>query len=242
MKPILQVEHLVKQYDESAPPVIDDISFCVEPGELCVCLGPQGVGKSTLMAILATTLTKTRGRVRIAGCDLDQQTEAIREEIGVVWQKPDLNLTLTAEENIRLHVCRHGLYPYAAQYCLMPTLYRRRIEELTAVVGLDCDLFQPVKTFSRPKQRKLELIRGLLHDPLLLLLDEPTADLDAQSRRDFWRYLRKLQRVKGVTIFLTTQEAEEAEEADHICILPRDRLGLEDSWRSAYKGKQAMNE
>lgn len=227
MKPILQVEHLVKQYPKRAQPAVTDVSFSVEPGEFFVLLGPQGAGKSTIIAILATLLAKSRGQVTIAGRDLDQQAAAIRQEIGVVGSSARLDGNLTAEENIRQHVCRHELYPYAPHYRLMPTHYRRRIEELTTVVGLDCDLFKPVQSFSSVMQYKLAIIRSLMHDPLLLFLDEPSADLDPVSRRHLWRYLREIQRSKGITLFVATCEFEEAEEADHFCIIHQGQVVLD---------------
>jgi len=240
MRSILHVEHLVKYYAKAGAPAIDDISFTIQPGEFFVCLGGRGAGKSTLIAILATTLPRTSGRVMVAGYDLDQQATEIRQEIGVVHPKLSLDSQLSAEESIRHHVCQHGLYQYQPLYQMMPSSYRQRIEELTTTVELDCDLFQPLHYYSAVMQRKLAIIRSLMHDPLLLLLDEPTAHLDAQSRRDLWRYLRKLQRAKGVTVFLTTQDREEAEEADHVGILQRGRLVLEDSDYAADKGKQRV--
>lgn len=227
MKPILQVEHLVKQYPKCTQPTVADVSFSVEPGEFFALLGPQGAGKSTIIAILATLLAKSSGQVTIAGYDLDRQAAAIRQEIGVVCLATRLDGNLTAEENIRQHVCRHELYSYYPHYRLMPAPYRRRIEELATVVGLDGDLFKPVQNFSSAMQYKLAIIRSLMHDPLLLFLDEPTADLDPVSRRHLWRYLREMQRSKGITILVSTQEIEEAEEADHLCIIHHGQVVLD---------------
>jgi len=227
MKPILQVEHLVKQYPKCAQPAVADVSFSVEPGEFFALFGPQGAGKSTIIAILATLLAKSSGQVTIAGYDLDQHAAAIRQEIGVVCLATRLAGNLTAEENIRQHVCLHELYPYYPHYRLMPSPYRRRIEELTAVVGLDGDLFKPVQSFSSAMQYKLAIIRSLMHDPLLLFLDEPNADLDSVSRCHLWRYLREMQRSKGITILVATQELEAAEEADHLCIIDHGQVVLD---------------
>lgn len=226
MTPIIQIERLVKQYQKTQQPAVDDISFNVEQGEFFAFLGPNGAGKTTTISILTTTLSKTSGRVSIAGYDLDRQTQQIREKIGIIFQKPSLDVNLTAEENIRLHVCLQGLYGYRPFYRLMPSAYRRKIEELAAVVGLGSDLFKPLKTFSGGMQRKLEIIRSLMHDPAILFLDEPTSGLDAVSRSTLWTYLQEVRRAQSTTIFLTTHYIEEAEAADHICIVNHGKIAL----------------
>ncbi len=226
MTPIIQIEHLVKQYQKTPQPAVDDISFSVEPGEFFAFLGPNGAGKTTTISILTTTLAKTSGSVTIAGYDLDRQMQQIRERIGIIFQKPSLDLNLTAEENIRLHVCILGIYAYRPFYRLMPTAYRRRIEELAAVVGLGTDLFKPLKTFSGGMQRKLEIIRSLMHDPAILFLDEPSSGLDAVSRSTLWDYLQEVRRKQATTIFLTTHYIDEAEGADHVCIVNHGKIAL----------------
>jgi ABC-2 type transport system ATP-binding protein len=227
--PIIQIEHLVKQYRKSPVPSVDDISFNVAAGEFFAFLGPNGAGKTTTISILTTTLTKTSGRVTIAGYDLDRDLQHIREKIGVIFQKPSLDVHLTAEENIRLHVCIQGLYTYRPFYRMMPAEYRRRIEELASIVGLENSLFQPMKTFSGGMQRKLEIIRSLMHQPAILFLDEPTTGLDAVSRSNLWQYLLAMQRTTRTTIFLTTHYIDEAENADHVCIINHGRIVLHDT-------------
>ncbi|MBZ0279313.1 MAG: ATP-binding cassette domain-containing protein [Anaerolineae bacterium] len=224
--PIIQIEHLVKQYRKAPTPSVDDISFSVEPGEFFAFLGPNGAGKTTTISILTTTLTKTSGRVTIAGYDLDREMQQIREKIGIIFQKPSLDVNLTAEENIRLHVCIQGVYGYKPFYRLMPAAYRQRIEELASVVGLESNLFKPMKTFSGGMQRKLEIIRSLMHEPSILFLDEPTTGLDAVSRSNLWQYLQEMRRTTATTIFLTTHYIDEAENADHVCIINHGKIAL----------------
>lgn len=226
MTPILQVEHLVKQYRSAKTPAVSDISFTVAPGEFFAFLGPNGAGKTTTISILTTTLNKTSGRILIAGYDLDHQMRDIRRKIGIIFQKPSLDLSLTAEENVRLHVCIQGMYAYKPAFRLMPAAYRRRIEELAAVVGLDTNLFTPLKKFSGGMQRKLEIVRSLMHDPAVLFLDEPTAGLDAVSRSNLWQYLKQVQREQGTTIFLTTHYIDEAEDADHVCVINQGQIAM----------------
>lgn len=225
MRPLLHVEHLVKQYPKSTQPAIVDVSFRVDAGEWFALYGPSSAGKSTILAILATLLAKSRGRVTIAGCDLDQQAAAIRQEIGVVGSAMPLDLTLTAEENLRLHVCRHELYAYHHHYRQMAACYRQRIAALAT--ELACDLFQPVACFSPFLQRKLAIACSLLHDPLLLLLDEPTAGLDLQSRSALWRYLRTMRQRKGFTLVLATANLAETSEADRVGLLQHGELLFE---------------
>ena len=174
MPPIIRVEHLSKRYRKSAVPAVDDISFDVQPGELFAFLGPNGAGKTTTISILTTTLAKTSGRVTIAGHDLDREATAVRRNIGIIFQNSAVDLHLSAEENIRLHVALYGIYGYRPAYRMMPRQYRQRIEELAHVVGLDDSMFKPLRTYSGGMKRKLEIVRGLMHRPQILFLDEPT--------------------------------------------------------------------
>src|SRR2546428_2620086 len=118
----------------------------------------------------------------------------------------------------------YGLYPWRPTFSVMPAAYRRQVRELAALLGIDAQIFKPLKTFSGGMKRKLEIMRSLLHRPKVLFLDEPTAGLDVPSRRTLWDYLRAVRREVGTTIFLTTHYIEEAEEADTICILDRGRI------------------
>jgi ABC-2 type transport system ATP-binding protein len=224
MRNVIQVEHLVKQYRKATEAAVNDISFTVGEGEFFAFLGPNGAGKTTTISILTTTLAPTSGHVMIAGYDLDRQAHEIRGKIGIIFQKPSVDLELTAEENIRLHVCIQGLYAYKPFYRLMSPAYRHRIEELAAVVNLGDDLFKPLKSFSGGMQRKLEIVRSLMHEPDVLFLDEPTSGLDAESRASLWQYLLQVQRSQRTTIFLTTHYIEEADAADHVCIINHGKI------------------
>jgi ABC-2 type transport system ATP-binding protein len=222
--PIIQVEHLVKRYKKASTPAVDDISFDVGAGELFAFLGPNGAGKTTTISILTTTLAKTSGSIRIAGHDLDRDATAVRRSIGIIFQNPSVDLHLSGEENIRLHVALYGIYAYRPFYRAMPADYRARIEELAEVVGLGADVFRPIKTYSGGMKRKLEIIRSLMHRPGVLFLDEPTSGLDPVSRHSLWQYLRRVRAADGTTIFLTTHYLEEAEEADRVCVIDRGRI------------------
>jgi ABC-2 type transport system ATP-binding protein len=224
--PIISVEHLTKRYKKATTPAVDDISFDVRPGELFAFLGPNGAGKTTTISILTTTLAKTSGTVTIAGHDLDREATAVRRNIGIIFQNPSIDQHLSGEENIRLHVAIYGLYAYRPFYRAMPAEYRKRVEELAAVVGLGDDLKKPLKTFSGGMKRKLEIIRSLMHRPHVLFLDEPTSGLDPVSRRGLWDYLRQVRNTDGTTVFLTTHYLEEAEEADRVCVIDHGRISV----------------
>ncbi len=226
MDAIIQVEHLTKRYRTSVVPAVDDISFEVHPGELFAFLGPNGAGKTTTISILTTTLAKTSGTVTIAGHDLDLEATAVRRSIGIIFQNPSLDLHLSGEENIRLHVALYGIYGYRPFYRLMPADYRTRIERLAGVVGLEDVLFRPLKTYSGGMKRKLEVIRSLMHRPPILFLDEPTSGLDPVSRHDLWAYLRAVRKEDATTIFLTTHYLEEAEEADRVCVVDHGQIAM----------------
>lgn len=222
--PIITVENLVKRYKKAEKNAVDGISFSVERGSLFALLGPNGAGKTTAISMLTTTLAPTSGTVSIAGYDLATQAHLVRRQIGIVFQKPSLDLNLTAEENVRLHATLYGLYPYRPLYRMMPATYRTQVSQLAELLGIEESLFKPVRTFSGGMKRKLEIVRSLLHRPAVLFLDEPTTGLDPESRRGLWDYLRQVRVESDTTIFLTTHYLEEAESADSVCILNRGQI------------------
>src|SRR5438093_12290181 len=136
MPPIIRVDHLVKRYRKAEQAAVRDVSFDVHPGEFFAFLGPNGAGKTATIAILTTTLAKTSGSVTIAGHDLDTQAKLIRRAIGIIFQNPSLDLNLTAEENIRLHISLYGLYGYRPSFRLMASEYRQRIAATAEIVGI----------------------------------------------------------------------------------------------------------
>ncbi len=221
---MVEVDNLVKRYRKSKVNAVDGISLRVEAGEFFALLGPNGAGKTTTISILTTTLAPTSGTVRIAGHDLKSEAAAVRRQVGIIFQNPSLDMNLSGEENVRLHAILFGLYPYRPAFRLMPVEYRRHVHELASVLGMEKEIFHPVKKLSGGMQRKLEIIRGLMHRPLVLFLDEPTRGLDVASRRGLWAYLREVREQHHITIVLTTHYLEEAEQADRLCILNHGRV------------------
>jgi len=219
---MIEVEGLTKKYGDKT--AVDGISFAVEPGIVTGFLGPNGAGKTTTVSILTTTLAPTSGRVRIAGRDPERQQAQVRGELGVVCQQPSLDLNLTAEENIRLHAVLYGLCPWRPSYRLMPAGYRSQIQNMANVLDLSDLLGRRVRALSGGQRRRLEIVRGLMHRPAVLFLDEPTAGLDPESRRSLWAYLAQARVELGTTVFLTTHYLAEAEAADAVCVLVRGRI------------------
>ncbi len=222
--PIIEVSNLIKRYKRAETNAVDDISFSVAHGALFSLLGPNGAGKTTTISILTTTLLPTSGSVTIAGFDVSKQASLVRDNVGIIFQKPSLDLNLTAEENVRFHATLYGLFAFRPSYRTMPQEYQRRVQELAKILGIDEDLFKLVKKFSGGMKRKLEILRSLLHRPKVLFLDEPTTGLDPSSRRSLWDYLRTVRTESGTTIFLTTHYLEEAEQADDVCIINKGKI------------------
>ncbi|GAA5198648.1 ATP-binding cassette domain-containing protein [Rugosimonospora acidiphila] len=220
----IEVRDLVKRYRGARGNALDGVSFDVPYGEFFCLLGRNGAGKTTTVSILTTTLRASGGRALVAGNDLATRQAAVRRDIGVVFQQPSLDLNLTAEENVRLHAVLYGLYPWRPAYRMMPAAYRRQVQELAGILGVADVLGRRVRTLSGGTRRRLEIARALTHRPRVLFLDEPTAGLDPDGRRDLWSYLERVRRQDGTTIFLTTHYLQEAEAADAVCVLSAGRV------------------
>ncbi|MCL1798918.1 MAG: ATP-binding cassette domain-containing protein [Eggerthellaceae bacterium] len=216
---MIEVNNLVKQYKGAKTPSVDDISFKVDNGEFFAFLGPNGAGKTTTISILTTTLSKTSGEVKIAGFDVEKDARQVREKVGIIFQQPSLDPQLTAEQNIRFHACLYGMCGYRPTFKMMPAAYRKKVLELAEIVGIQDVLFRPIKKLSGGMQRKLEIIRSLIHTPDVLFLDESTQGLDAVSRRGLWDYINDVRNQYGTTIFLTTHYIDEAENVDKVCLI-----------------------
>lgn len=186
------------------------VDLDVAPGEVFGLLGPNGAGKSTLIAVLCTLSTPSAGSASIRGNDVLTARAAVRRDIGLVFQETSLDEHLTARRNLIFHGELYGVPPAA-----LPA----RIERLLRLVGLWERRDDLVRTFSGGMKRRLELARGVLHEPRVLFLDEPTIGLDPQSRGDVWGYLDELRRQSDTTIFFTTHSMEEAERCDRVAIM-----------------------
>lgn len=184
-------------------------------GEIFGLLGPNGGGKTTLFRVVSTLLPVQAGVVRLLGVDAAHDPGAVREQIGVTFQAPSLDRKLTVQENLK-HQGR--------LYGLAGSDLRRRIDALLERLGLAARARDRVESLSGGLARRVEIAKGLLHDPPVLLLDEPATGLDPGARLDLWRYLRMLREHAGTTVLVTTHLMEEAERCDRLGILDRGRL------------------
>jgi ABC-2 type transport system ATP-binding protein len=212
-EPVIRIEHLSHRYESR--PALDEVSFDVRPAEIFGLLGPNGSGKTTLFRILSTLMLPTSGRAVILGHDAAREPNQVRREIGVVFQAQSVDVKLTAAEN---------LWHQGHIYGLSGASLRARIAEMLGRVGLADRAREKVETFSGGMQRRVELAKGLMHRPSVLLLDEPSTGLDPGARRDLWLYLKMLRDGERVTIVGTTHLMEEAEHCDRLAILSAGKL------------------
>jgi ABC-2 type transport system ATP-binding protein len=192
-----------------------EVSFDIAEGEIFAFLGPNGGGKTTLFRLLSTLVQIQSGDIQILGLDVARQADAVRRLIGVVFQAPSLDRKLTVDEN---------LWQQARLYGLSGPSFRRRREEMLTRFGLALRSDDLVETLSGGLRRRVELAKGLLHRPRVLLLDEPSTGLDPGARCDLWEYLHDVRDADGVTVVLTTHLLEEAEKADRLAIMSAGSL------------------
>jgi ABC-2 type transport system ATP-binding protein len=207
-EPAISVDAVSKRYGRTL--ALDKVSFDVADKELFALLGPNGAGKTTLLHILCTILFPDSGVARVGGFDVARQPVAARQRLGIVFQEPSLDDRLTVRENLELH----GLV-----YGVPRRLRRQRIEEMLALVELTEWAGRPARTLSSGMKRRLEIARALIHDSEILLLDEPTVGIDAQTRERIWAYLRRLRNERDITVLVTTHYIEEVEGCDRVCII-----------------------
>jgi ABC-2 type transport system ATP-binding protein len=213
VSPVISVQNIVHRYDGRT--ALDNVSFDVRPAELFGLLGPNGSGKTTLFRILSTLMVPTSGRAVIMGFDAGRDPAAVRRQIGVVFQAQSVDEKLTAYEN---------LWHQGHLYGLHGSSLKARAMEILGRVGLADRAKELVETFSGGMARRVELAKGLLHHPSILLLDEPTTGLDPGARRDLWQYLQILRDQERVSVIVTTHLMEEAERCDRLAILNEGKL------------------
>jgi ABC-2 type transport system ATP-binding protein len=214
----VEVRALVKRYGEVE--AVRGIDLDVRAGETFGFLGPNGAGKSTTISMLCTLVTPDGGSARVAGHDVVAERDAVRRNIGLVFQDPTLDGYLSAEQNLRFHAELYGV-PKA----LVPA----RMQLVLEMVGLWERRKSLVQTYSGGMKRRLEIARGLLHAPRVLFLDEPTVGLDPQTRSSIWGYIEQLKAAEDITIFLTTHYMEEAEYCDRIAIIDHGEIVVLDT-------------
>ena len=209
----IEIAHLAHRYGEHE--AIRDFSLNVDAGEIFAVLGPNGSGKTTLFRVLSTLIPIQRGEARVLGHDLRSELVAVRRQLGVVFQAPSLDKKLTVAEN---------LVHFGRLYGLAGRELKARADEMLARLGLADRKRDLVEKLSGGLRRRVELAKGMLHRPRLLLLDEPSTGLDPAARSDLWQYFIQVRDQDGVTVVLTTHLLEEAERADRIAVMHRGEL------------------
>jgi ABC-2 type transport system ATP-binding protein len=209
----IEVRDLVKRFDDFT--AVDHLTFAVRPGEIFGFLGPNGAGKSTTIKMLCTLLQPTAGTEIVNGYDVVRDPARVRASIGIIFQDYSLDDRITAEENLRFH-CMIYHVPRAER--------KARIARVLELVGLADRAGEQVRTFSGGMKRRLEIARGLLHQPAVLFLDEPTVGLDPQTRETLWEQIHALREQEAMTVFMTTHYMDEAEHCDRIGVIDHARL------------------
>ena len=216
MRNIIEIKHLSKSFGDVK--AVQDISFSVREGELFAFLGVNGAGKSTTISIICGGLMKDSGTVVIDGHTLDENTDQIKRELGVVFQDSVLDKSLSVKDNLESRAALYGINGEA---------FEERLKELSVLLDFEDLLKRTVGKLSGGQRRRIDIARALLHSPKILILDEPTTGLDPQTRRLLWSVISELRKKENMTVFLTTHYMEEAAEADYVVILDTGKIVAE---------------
>lgn len=216
MENIIEIKNLDKSFKDVH--AVNDLSFSVKKGELFAFLGVNGAGKSTTISIICGTLKKDKGSVMIDGYSADTDMKKITEEIGVVFQNSVLDGVLTVKDN---------LYSRASLYGITGKEAKAKIDELSELLDFKNLMNRTLGKLSGGQRRRIDVARALLHDPKILILDEPTTGLDPQTRKILWQVVDDYRKSKGMTVFLTTHYMEEAADADYVVILDSGKISAE---------------
>jgi ABC-2 type transport system ATP-binding protein len=217
--PAIDVQAITKRFGGFT--AVDGISFQVEEGEIFGLLGPNGAGKSTLIRMLTTLIPPTSGTARVGGSDVVREPDGVRRSIGVIPQAMTSDLELSVEENLLI---------FAKLYGVSRERRRRLLAELLAAVELTQWADRPVKYLSGGMRRRVEIARGLMHEPRIFFLDEPTTGLDPVSRVAVWEMLRRIKAERDLTVLLTTHYMDEADKlCDRVAIVDHGHLMALDS-------------
>lgn len=218
MNNIIEIENLHKSFGDVK--AVQDLSIRVKQGELFAFLGVNGAGKSTTISILCGQLKKDSGKVLVNGCDVDSGDESYKRDIGVVFQSSVLDKSLSVMDNLKSRAALYGIYG---------SEFETKLKELTELLDFKDLLKRNVGKLSGGQRRRIDIARALLHDPKILILDEPTTGLDPQTRKLLWNAVASLQKQKQMTVFLTTHYMEEAAGADYVVIIDSGKIAAKGS-------------
>ena len=210
---IIRIENLSKSYGRIK--AVDNISFKVKEGEFFSFLGLNGAGKSTTISMMCGCLSKDNGKIFIDGLDIDKNTDGIKRRLGVVFQNSVLDRPLSVRENLKIK---------AAMYGIAGPDFQKRYDNLSELLDFGELSDRNVGKLSGGQRRRIDIARALIHDPRILILDEPTTGLDPQTRKMLWRTLDILRKEKNLTVFLTTHYMEEAADSDYVVIIDSGKI------------------
>ena len=218
MEEIISIKNLNKTFKEVK--AINNLSFKVKKGEFFAFLGINGAGKSTTISIMCGELTRDSGEVYIDGKNIDEQMESIKVKMGVVYQKNVLDDPLTVKDNLKFRAALYGIHGKE---------FEEKYEKLASLLDFADLSSRTYGKLSGGQKRRVDIARALIHDPEILILDEPTTGLDPQTRKTVWKVVNDLRKEKGLTVFLTTHYMEEVTDADYIVILNKGEIVAEGS-------------
>lgn len=208
MQDVIQITNLNKYFKDVH--AVNDLSFSVREGELFAFLGVNGAGKSTTISIICNTLKKDSGKVLVSGVDVDSDSDEIKRSIGVVFQSSVLDKSLSVKENLRHRASLYGIFDKE---------FNERLEYLSTILDFKDYLYRVVGKLSGGQRRKIDVARAIIHNPKILILDEPTTGLDPQTRITMWKVIDHLRTQTNMTVLLTTHYMEEAADADYVVII-----------------------
>ena len=216
MTNIIEISNLSKSFGDVR--AVDDLSFQVREGELFAFLGVNGAGKSTTISIMSGQLQKDSGKVTIDGFELEKDANRIKGSLGVVFQNSVLDSALSVYDNLESRAALYGIYGSS---------FKQKLSHLAMLLDFGDLLKRPVGKLSGGQRRRIDVARALLHDPKILILDEPTTGLDPQTRKTLWNVIESLRKELKMTVFLTTHYMEEAADADYVIILDSGKIAAE---------------
>ncbi len=208
MQEIIRIENLSKRFKDVH--AVNDLSFSVKEGQLFAFLGENGAGKSTTISIMCNTLKKDSGKVFVSGIDVDSDSDDIKRSIGVVFQSSTLDKSLSVRENLRHRASLYGIFDKE---------FEKRLSNLANLLDFNDYIDRTVSKLSGGQKRKIDVARALIHNPKILILDEPTTGLDPKTRTTMWGVINQLRSQTNMTVLLTTHYMEEASDADYVVII-----------------------
>ena len=213
MNEVIRIENLKKSFGKVK--AVDGINFKVYQGQLFAFLGVNGAGKSTTISMMCNVLSKDEGKIYIGGMDADENSDLVKSMIGVVFLNSALDKALSVYDNLEHR---------ASLYGIIGLDFKKRLTKLSEILDFKEFLYRPVGKLSGGQRRKVDIARALIHNPQILILDEPTTGLDPQTRLTLWRVIDDLRKEQNMTVLLTTHYMEEAADANYVVIIDNGKI------------------